>query len=297
MPAPIDTKLLRTFVTIVETQSFTRSGEQLGLTQPAISMQMQRLEGSLGRVLFDRTRQGVHLTREGEILLQYGRRLLALSDEAKARVAQPGLQGVVRFGTCDDYANILLPDVFRRFSASHPNVQVDLVCGNGRAIERKLHDGAVDLALIGRLDDAPGCELLRTEDLVWIGADRGQTLAQPIALASFPEGCVCRTAMAHALDRSNLDWRVAFSSNNIGAIHAAVRSGIAITAVERSLVPDGVQMLGQADGLPKLHRVNIVLKANPGRLSPALDALAREIRLGLMVSVSPAQSLVAHVQH
>ena len=297
MQAPIDTKLLRTFVTIVETQSFTRSGEQLRLTQPAVSMQMTRLEGSLGKVLFERTRQGVQLTREGEILLHYGRRILALSDEAKARIAQPGLEGIVRFGTSDDYANILLPDVFRRFSALHPNVQVDLVCDNGRAIERKLHDGAVDLALVGRLDDAPDCERLRTEDLVWIGAGQEWSLARPVALASFPEGCVCRTAMADALDRSDLEWRVAFSSDNIGAIHAAVRSGIAVTAVERSLVPDGVRTLGQADSLPELHRVNIVLRANPRRLSPALDALAREVRLGLTVSVPPALGPGVQVQH
>ena len=62
-------------------------------------------------------------------------------------------------------------------------------------------------------------------------------------------------------------------------------------------MPDGVQMLGQADGLPELCRVNIVLRANPRRVSPALDALAREIRLDLTASVPPAVCPFAHVQH
>ena len=282
--SPIESELLKTFVTIVETQSFTRSGEHLRRTQPAISMQMKRLEEALGKTLFDRASRGIRLTREGDILLHYARRILALDDEAQARIAQAGAQGIVRLGTSDDYATLLLPDSLRRFASLHPGIQIELVCGNGEAMERKLGEGVLDLVLVARPGAASDRDTLRTEELVWISGRQELTRARPIPLAVFPEGCVCRSAMADALHRSALDWRVVFASDNIAAIHAAVRSGIAVTAVERNLVPSGVRIAERGDGLPALGQICLVLKANPMSTSPAVAALGEEIRRGLAVA-------------
>lgn len=281
MRPPIDTELLKTFVTIVETQSFTRTGNRLHRTQPAISMQIKRLEEALGKELFDRAKRQIQLTREGEVLLHYARRILSLSDEAMSRIGQAGLTGVVRIGTSDDYANILLPEILQRFAQAHAEVQVDLVCDNGVAIERKLKDGLIDLALVACRGTVADEELIRTEELVWIAAKPSQAESRPLSLAVFPEGCVCRATMAEALDASGCDWRVAFSSDNIGAIHGAVRSGMGVSAVERSLVPAGVRILDQAEGLPLLAPVHLCLKLNRANASPVLDALADEIRSSL----------------
>ena len=288
MRPPIDTELLKTFVTIVETQSFTRTGDRLHRTQPAISMQIRRLEEALGKEVFDRTKRQIQLTREGEVLLHYARRILSLSDEAMNRIAQTGLSGIVRIGTSDDYANILLPEILRRFAEVHASVQVDVVCDNGVAIERRLKDGLVDLALVACRGMVPDEELIRTEELVWIAASASLAKGAPLPLAVFPEGCVCRATMAEALDAAGRDWRIAFSSDNIGAIHAAIRSGLGVTAVERSLVPAGVQVLSDAESLPALDPVHLCLKLNPDSASPALDALAREIRSSLSASPAPA---------
>lgn len=281
MRPPIDTDLLKTFVTIVETQSFTRTGDRLHRTQPAISMQIRRLEEALGKEVFDRSKRQIQLTREGEVLLHYARRILSLSDEAVNRIGQAGLAGVVRIGTSDDYANILLPGILQRFAQAHAGVQVDLVCDNGVAIERKLKDGLVDLALVACRGTVADEELIRTEELVWIAASPSLAKGRPLPLAVFPEGCVCRASMAEALDAAGHDWRVGFSSDNIGAIHAAVRSGMGISAVERSLVPVGVRILNQAEGLPLLTPVHLCLKLNRHSASPILDALADEIRSSL----------------
>lgn len=284
MASPIDSELLKTFVTIVETQSFTRSGEHLRRTQPAISMQMKRLEEALGKTLFDRTSRGIRLTREGDILLHYARRILALDDEAQARIAQAGAQGIVRLGTSDDYATILLPDILRRFANLHPGIQIELVCGNGDAMERKLGEGVLDLVLVARPGPASDRDTIRTEELVWISSKQDLIRARPIPLAVFPQGCVCRSSMADALNRSALAWRVAFSSDNIAAIHAAVRSGIAVTAVERNLVPAGVRVSQRGDGLPALGQISLMLRTNPKSTSPAVAALGDEIRRGLAVA-------------
>ncbi|MGX1785646.1 LysR substrate-binding domain-containing protein [Bosea sp. NPDC055332] len=293
MRLPIETELLKTFVTIVETQSFTRTGDRLHRTQPAISMQIRRLEEALGKELFDRTKRQIQLTREGEVLLHYARRILSLSDEAVSRIAQTSLSGIIRIGTSDDYANILLPEVLRRFAGAHAAVQVDVICDNGVAIERRLRDGLIDLALVACRGLVADEELIRTEELVWIAAAPSQAKNRPVPLAVFPEGCVCRTTMAEALDAAGCDWRIAFSSDNIGAIHAAVRSGLGVSAVERSLVPAGVRILDQAEGLPPLAPVHLCLKLNRDSASPVLDALADEIR----ISLAPARLLYEAQAH
>jgi len=288
MRPPIDTDLLKTFVTIVETQSFTRTGDRLHRTQPAISMQIRRLEEALGKEVFDRTKRQIQLTREGEVLLHYARRILSLSDEAMSRIDQAGLSGIVRIGTSDDYANILLPGILGRFAEAHAEIQVDIVCDNGVAIERRLKDGLIDLALVACRGPVSEPELIRTEELVWIAASPSLAKGSSLPLAVFPEGCVCRATMAEALDAAGRDWRIAFSSDNIGAIHAAVRSGMGVTAVERNLVPAGVQVLDQAEALPALDSVHLCLKLNPDSASPALDALANEIRSSLSTVLVPA---------
>lgn len=278
MRTPLDTDLLRTFVTIVETESFTASGERLRRTQPAISMQMRRLEDAVGKPLFEQTRRGVRLTREGDILLGYARRILALSAEAHDEIDRSGAQEIVRLGTSDDYATLLLPEILRHYAASRPDIRIELVCGNGRDIERKLRDRSIELALIARRDDAPPEETIWSDRLVWVGATSPDG---EVRLALFPPGCVCREIMTEALDARGRPWTIAFESDNIGAIHAAIRSGLAVTAVEEALIPDGVAVLGSAAGLPALRPVKLCLTTGPEPLRSAVEALAHHIRAGL----------------
>jgi DNA-binding transcriptional LysR family regulator len=280
MRTPLDSDLLRTFVTIVETESFTASGEKLRRTQPAVSMQMKRLEDAVGKPLFEQTRRGIRLTREGDILLGYARRILALSAEAHDEIDRSGSKEVVRLGTSDDYATLLLPDILRRYAASYPDVQIDLACGNGREIEQKLQDGLVDLALIARRENAISEETIWSDKLVWVGTN-GAELGDEIRLALFPPGCVCREIITEALNARGQAWTVAFESDNIGAIHAAVRSGLAVTAVEEALIPDGATVLRSTARLPALASIKLCLTTKARPLRPALEALVRHIRIGL----------------
>jgi DNA-binding transcriptional LysR family regulator len=92
----LDPDLLRAFVIIADTRSFTRAAERLLRTQPAISLQMKRLEEAVGRSLLKRNPRLVRLTPAGEVLLDYARRILALNDDLLARVKEPDLVGTVR---------------------------------------------------------------------------------------------------------------------------------------------------------------------------------------------------------
>lgn len=295
----IDIELLRTFVTVVDTQSFTRSADRLLRTQSAISMQIKRLEQSVGKELFDRSTRRMKLTREGEILLTHARKMLSLSKDMLEQISQPEAHDLIRLGTSDDYATLLLPDVFKAFARKYPTVRIDVVCANADVTARKLEDDLIDLALIASRTESTADDVVRDEPLVWISAD-DTTLADGAAvpLAAFPEGCVCRDAMIDVLKRHGRDWRIAFSSDYIGAIHSAIRSGLAVSAVERGLIPPGTHEV-TGGGLPAPGHIKIVLRRNPRSTSPLIAALAAEImaRLGKDAGHAAAGSAAGRLPH
>jgi DNA-binding transcriptional LysR family regulator len=124
----LDPDLLRAFVIIADTRSFTRAAERLLRTQPAISLQMKRLEEAVGRSLLKRNPRLVRLTPAGEVLLDYARRILALNDDLLARVKEPDLVGTVRLGTPEDFATMHLSGVLARFSHTYPGVALEVTC-------------------------------------------------------------------------------------------------------------------------------------------------------------------------
>src|SRR3954452_20570770 len=125
IPLGLDPDLLRTFVMIAESGSFTRSAAAVGRTQSAVSMQIRRLEEVLGASLLRRNARAVGLTDQGQWLLERARRLLTLNDEIAAGFREPEVAGSVRLGSPDDYALNWLPQILARYAASHPAVQVE----------------------------------------------------------------------------------------------------------------------------------------------------------------------------
>lgn len=125
----LDLDLLRAFVLIAEGRSFTEVAEMVGRTQSAVSMQIKRLEETLGQRLLSRGKGGdVELTPHGETLLARARQILSLNDDVMALFRAPALAGTVRLGTPDDYAFGYLPPILKRFADTHPAVQVDVLC-------------------------------------------------------------------------------------------------------------------------------------------------------------------------
>ena len=119
----LPTDLLRTFATVADTRSFTRAGDIVHRTQSAVSMQIRRLEEEVGSPLFLRAGKVVSLTPEGETLLGYARRILALHDEAVASVSAPDMTGVVRLGSPDDFVGRFLPKILAGFAEAYPRVR------------------------------------------------------------------------------------------------------------------------------------------------------------------------------
>jgi len=266
MPARnLDLDLLRTFTAIVDLGGFTRTAEQLGRTQSTISLQIKRLEEMVGHALFRRAGRGVELTHEGELLLGYARGMLRLNDEARARLAEPEIEGTVRLGTPEDFATEHLPAVLARFATSHPRVLLEVRCDFTVNLLEAFSRGEFDLVLVKREPQGPGDgAVVWREPLVWAGAvtlPPGTEQTLPLVLA--PQPCVYRRRALAALERIGRPWRISYTSPSLAGTQAAVRAGLGVTVLPRDMVPGGLRVLGGDGTLPALEEAEIALRLAP----------------------------------
>jgi DNA-binding transcriptional LysR family regulator len=278
----LDIDQVKTFLAIADSGSFTRAAEDVNKTQSAVSMQMKRLEETLRSTLFVKEGRGVRVSRDGERLIEQARKLAALNDAIVSGFMAPELSGTVRFGTPDDYADFFLPEVMSRFSRSHPQVTVDVVCLPSLRLQEMISHGELDMALVtfGRL--ASDGEVIRREELVWVTSQKHAAHTHdtiPVAVAD--SGCAWRKVATDALDQSGRKHRIAYTSGNRMAIDAAVLQGLAVaTMAEMSLRP-GMRILRAADGFPPLGTFEIGLIYKAGKRSQVTEALADHVRESL----------------
>jgi DNA-binding transcriptional LysR family regulator len=277
LPPGLDPDLLRSFVLIAEGSSVTRAAQRVGRTQSAISMQMRRLEETLGQPLLVRGPRGFSLTPHGSWLLERSRTLLCLHDEILANFRSPDISGLVRLGTPDDYALVWLPDILSRFAESHPAAEMEVICAPSTDLLERLERGDLDLTLYsaGNERGAAGTSLWSGR-LHWVGSAAHAVHRQtPLRLSLAQPTCVWRKAATAALDAAGLPWRITYSSGSQMGTHAVVMAGLAITVGLAAPLPPGLRVLDGADGLPPLPEFEIAMAM--GSDTPAARALQRHI--------------------
>ena len=275
--ANLDLDLVRTFVTIASLGNFTRAASRLGRQQSTISLQVQRLEDTLGLRLLARTPRVVALTSDGENFLQSARRLLDLNDEIIARAQEPDMRGVVRLGTPEDFATRHLPDVLARFAQAYPAVSLEVTCDLTLNLLTRFRSGDFDLALIKRERslDVSGVRVWR-EPLVWALGDRDfSQMTGPLPLVVSPAPCVYRQRAIDALDRARREWRVAYTCGSLAGSLAAVKAGLGVTVLPKGMVPSDLRVV---DGkpFPNLRDTEIAL-LQADVLSPAASRLREHV--------------------
>lgn len=273
----LDPALLHTFVSVIETGTFTAAGDRIGLTQSAVSMHIRRLEDTLGVPVLERSARDVQPTAAGETLLDYARRILALQAEALERFSSEEVAGSVRIGTCDDFASTLLPAALDHFTRQHPHVRAEIIADTAVGLTATLERGEVDLAFVlGMPGDDPG-RFVRRERIVWVTArERPAHRRRPLPLALFHEGCVHRHHAVRALGNAGIDYTVAATSISKVGIDAAVHSGMAVSAIAQSGVTPDMRVLTARDGLPDLPDCAVFLvQSSSSAAGSALEPLAR----------------------
>ncbi|WP_347557764.1 LysR substrate-binding domain-containing protein [Robbsia sp. KACC 23696] len=257
MNTPLDLDLVRTFVAVADTGSFTTAALRVHRSQSAISMQMQRLEQTVGKTLLDRSPRAVKATATGEAFLVYARRLLKLSDEAWASVTRPEETGSVRFGVPDDYAAFVLPGVLARFAAAHPLVTVELICAPSVKLLRAMDEGKIDVAVVTRLP-TQAFAVSRYEPFVWVASPQYVDWdADPLPIALFDGGCAARRNVVQALGEAGRQYRSTYSSESLLGLSAIVQAGLAVAGLARCSVPPTLRIVGEAEGLPPLKALEL----------------------------------------
>jgi DNA-binding transcriptional LysR family regulator len=276
MLSQIDLRLLRAFIVLVETGSVSETSRRIGRTQPAVSLQLRRLEQATGTTLFSSVGRKLVLTQDGELLLGYARTIMGLHDEIRARLAAPKLGGQVILATPDLYAAYLLPPILHDFGRAYPNVDIELRCMLSAKCMAALERNQVDIALVTGMPAFKGGELVAQEPLVWVTHEtRSPHTQNPVPLAMLPPGNIFRDHALAGLDKVGRSWRLVCVSESIGGLQAAVLAGIAVSVVGKSSVMPGMRQLGRADSFPTLPKVDLVLhRAGGKRANPAADAMA-----------------------
>lgn len=271
----LDLDLLRAFVTVVETASFTKAAASLGRTQPAVSLQIRRLEDGLRSPLLDRGGKGVALTTEGAALLPHARRLLRMNDEIVATLGEGDLEGEVRFGAPEDIATMHLPGILGAFARSHPRIRLAVTCDYTANLLDQMSRGMLDLALIKREPVGPELGVrVWSEPLVWVALDASIIETTPLPLIVAPAPDIYRKRALGALQAAGIDFRASFTSPSLAGQMAALRAGLGVGVLPAAMAPRDLVVLGTA--LPRLSDSEIALMSMRGAGGPA-GLLAQEV--------------------
>jgi len=275
-PPVLDLRALQGFVAIVENESFTGAAKQLSYSQSAISMQVQRLEETLGVALLARTSRRLHPTRAGRQVLGYAREMLRLNSELRDRLSDRDIAGKVRLGLPADFA-LYMPETLALFAERYPQVEMEVRSELSVTLVEQVAAGDIDLAIVTRESRSQGGRQLRREPLVWVTAPgSGAHLREPLPLALWPQGiCAFRSAATSALDAASRTWRSAYESQAFGALRVTVAAGLAVTVAIPSMVDASLEILDpEQANLPELPDIDIRLYRSPGRATRAAASLA-----------------------
>ncbi|CAB3766186.1 LysR substrate-binding domain-containing protein [Paraburkholderia solisilvae] len=281
----LDLDVLEMVVAVADTGSFVRAAESVHRSPSAVSMQIKAIEEALGKPLFARTTRDVVLTQEGRTLADYGRQMLAMREEAWASVVRPDMRGRVTVGVPDDYASSLLPSVLRKFAAAHPRVEIRVIGLPSSGLIPLLKDNTLDLACITKARGVSG-EFIRFEPMVWAAA-RGKRQVwkeRPLPIAVFEQGSAARAHATAALQQVGIRYRTSYESPSLLGLFSMVEAGLAVAPLARCSVPTYLVQLGEADGLPPLAELEVILARSARSKRPPCDFLAEQILSDLRVA-------------
>ena len=270
----LDIELLRSFVSVVDARGFTRAGERVHRTQSTVSQQIKRLEDSVGRPLLVRNGKQATPTEEGERLLAYARRILALEQEARDVVARPIADGIVRLGIPEDFAAYRLVELLSDYVRGRPTLRLDVRSGLSATLRVALERGELDIALVKRNAGHGPCIAAWPERLQWVTSRKHPVdmKQDPVPLAVSEQGCLYRDRLIHALEAAGRTWHIAYTSPNLSGIQAAVAVGLGISILtEVAITPE--HSIVETDGFVPITKTEVALVVSDNA-SPAARKLA-----------------------
>lgn len=267
----LPTDLLRTFITVIDLGGYTRAGEALNRTQPAISLQVRRLEELIGAKLIMHDGRTLKLPDAGVALAAYARQILRLNDEAISRFHKINALGALRVGLPTDYVTAFLQKNLTDFMGDHSDVEVEINCDLSRHLVDFLNRDQLDLtiALISE-DNQKNLVKAWSEQPIWTTSKDGESHRRdPLPLIAHPEGCEYRNRMVAALNSVGRTWRIAYSNPGISGLQDAVSNDLGVSVLTHKTLSNGMRILAEKDGFPPLEKIRIGMFYKHTRMTDA----------------------------
>ena len=270
----LEIDLLRAFIAVAETGSFTAAADVVARSQSAVSQKVLRLEEILGHRVFERTSRSLSLTREGEALLVAARRMIEFNDSIMRQMREPVRVGTLRLGISEDFIPAELPQLLARFSRLHPGVQLDLMTGLSCELLDAYDAGKLDAVIAKKDGVSQRGRVVWREPLVWMAAgDYEPDFTCPARLVMLRPPCTYRDIMVAALDDARREWMTACTASSLMGVQAAVAGGLGVTVLGQSFVREGMKILHAPEHWPALPMTEIKVIGGDGAAHHLIEPL------------------------
>ena len=274
----LDPRLLRSFVAIVESGSFTQAAARLHSTQSTVSQHLSRLEGAVAQKLIDRAARPVIATPAGERLLGYARRLLALQGEALQSLRDAKRTASLRIGVPDDVLTIAMSRRLASFAAVNGEVRLDVTTGLSRDIQRRYRAGELDIAVVKEPAPGPDARASLPEPLAWFeSAETGYAATDSLPLVAFPPGGLYRDLMIQRLENEGRNWHVAVTGSSLSSVITAVEAGIGVSVLPVSAVQGRMVRKNRELGRAGKMSISIYAWERAGAVDELIDGMFKQL--------------------
>jgi DNA-binding transcriptional LysR family regulator len=296
----MDTRQLAAFCAVVERRSFSQAAERLGVTQPAVSLQVRALEKRLGQQLLDRSGRRVEPTEAGRRLYRGAQRLLALEEQILDEVASEGegeLQGTLQIGASTGPGNIVLSRLLCEFQQANPDLNVALLVADTQRIVELVAERTLELGVVGAARRHRGVTFERFfQDEVILACPPGHPFAGrtvPLddlrgeTLIAMQEGAGVRQVIEDELRQRGLRLRDLGVKLELGlqeSVKSAVQGGYGVTFISRLAIETdldaGTIAEARVEGLEPVREISLV-RATGRTETRAAEAFVEFARGGL----------------
>lgn len=288
----VSLRQVRAFLTIARVKSFTGSAAMLNVTQPALTMQVRRLEEALGVTLFDRDTRSVELTRVGRDLMPAFERTLEDFEAAlgSARDIATQARGIVRLASLPSVAASVLPDAILSFRQKRPNVVFDLKDVIAGQVLNLVQSEQVDFGVMGGAVKAPDAQtIFEAQDRLYVIYPKGHEIGRlkavtPAALAEFPLILMQRDTSVRAIVETGFHAAGLMPKATCEAIYMMTAVGMVRAGLGLTILPGSAREIKAEPGLqsrpiddPMFTRPVSVIKKQGRTLPPLSQAFLEHL--------------------
>jgi DNA-binding transcriptional LysR family regulator len=278
---------LQTIVALAECKTFAAAAEQMHLTQAAISQQVKRLEEQLGQAIFQKVGRRMVFSEAGLMLVEHARKILAVQQEALLALKGHQVDGVLRLGVPQDYAEDMLLEVLRKFSARYPRIRLEVRVDKNQTLLQEMNDARLDIILALADPKSAPIKPLAKADIEWLASEDFEWREGALPLVLLDAPCMFRARALEALARDAVPHRIAYSTGSLSGARAAVAAGLGIMAHIYTRRDSDLGIVNVRDAhrtyakrLPKFTKLATMVWRNPALSVPG-EELAKLLEQGV----------------